>query len=212
MPGDGRAGERAGSAPNPALAGIELRDALTWPNLFTLARLLCIPVFVWLLFGRENRAAAAWLLAALGSSDWVDGWLARRFDQATELGALFDPTVDRLMFLVAVPSILIDGSIPLVIAVAALVREGLVAVAAPVLGALGVARFPVTWEGKTGTFLLMFAFPMFLGANSTLSYAPILDWLAWIFAVPGLGYSWYSALFQYVPAARRGLADRRRGA
>jgi cardiolipin synthase len=208
MPGDGRAWDRAGSAPNPALAGIELRDALTWPNLLTLARLLCIPVFVWLLFGRENRAAAAWLLAVLGSTDWVDGWLARRFDQATELGALLDPTVDRLMFLIAVPSILIDGSIPLVIAVAALVREGLVAVAALVLGALGVARFPVTWEGKTGTFLLMFAFPMFLGANSTLSYAPILDWLAWIFAVPGLGYSWYSALFQYVPAARRGLADR----
>ena len=202
MSGDG------GGGANPALAGIEVRDALTWPNLFTLARLLSIPLFVWLLFGRDNRAAAAWLLAVLGATDWVDGWLARRFDQATELGALFDPTVDRLMFLVAVPAILVDGSIPLLVAVLALVREGLVAIAALVLGALGVARFPVTWEGKTGTFLLMFAFPMFLGANSTLSYAPVLVWLAWLFAVPGLGYSWYSAVFQYVPSARHGLRDR----
>ncbi len=190
------------------LDGISARQALTWPNLITFARLLCIPLFVWLLFGRENRAAAAWLLAALGSTDWVDGWVARKFDQATELGALFDPTVDRLLFLVAIPSLLIDGSIPLVVAVIALAREALVAVAALVLGALGVARFPVTWEGKTGTFLLMFAFPMFLGAESTLSYAPILGWLAWLFAIPGIGYSLYSAVFQYVPAARRGLAER----
>ncbi|MEM7275257.1 MAG: CDP-alcohol phosphatidyltransferase family protein [Actinomycetota bacterium] len=191
-----------------ALSGIRARDALTWPNLITFARLLCIPLFLWLLFGREHRAAAAWLLAVLGSTDWVDGWIARRFDQATELGALFDPTVDRLLFLVAIPSLIIDGSIPLVVAILAVVREGLVAVAALVLGALGAPRFPVTWEGKTGTFLLMFAFPMFLGANSTLSYAPILAWLAWLFAVPGIGYSWYSAIFQYVPAARRSLAAR----
>lgn len=188
--------------------GIEARDALTWPNLFTLARLASIPLFVWLLFGRENRAAAAWLLGGLGATDWIDGWLARRFDQATRLGALFDPTVDRLLFLVAVPAILIDGSIPVVVAVLALVREGLVAVAALALGALGVAPFPVTWEGKTGTFLLMFAVPMFLGSESTLSYAPILVWLAWLFAVPGLAYSWYSALFQYLPSARGGLAAR----
>lgn len=198
-----------GSAPKSPLDGIELRDAFTVPNLFTFARLLCIPLFVWLLFGRENRAAAAWLLAILGSTDWVDGWFARKFDQATELGALFDPTVDRLLFLVAVPAILIDGSIPLLVAVLVIVREGLVAVAALVLAGLGVARFPVTWEGKTGTFLLMFAFPMFLGAASTLSYAPVLGWLAWLFAIPGLGYSWYSAIFQYVPAARTGLAARR---
>ena len=191
------------------LAGIRPRDLLTWPNLFTLLRLACIPLFVWLLFGREHRAAAAWLLAGLGTTDWVDGWLARRFDQATELGALLDPTVDRLLFLVAVPAILIDGSMPVAVAALAVVREGLVAVAALVLGALGVAPFPVTWEGKTGTFLLLFAVPMFLGAASTLSYAPVLAWLAWLFAVPGLGYSWYSALFQYLPAARKGLAARR---
>lgn len=191
-----------------ALSGIQIRDIWTWPNLFTLLRLVCIPVFIWLLFGREHRAAAAWLLGGLGATDWVDGWLARRFDQATELGALLDPTVDRLLFLVAVPSILIDGSIPLLVAILALAREGLVAVAALALAALGVAPFPVTWEGKTGTFLLMFAVPMFLGAESTLSYAPALAWLAWLFAVPGLCYSWYSAVFQYFPAARAGLSER----
>lgn len=189
---------------------IDRSQIMTWPNLFTLARLLCVPIFVWLLFAREHRAAAAWLLAVLGATDWVDGWLARKLDQGTEFGALFDPTADRLMFLVAIPSILIDGSVPLVVAFLAIGREAVVAVAALALAALGVAKLDVTWEGKTGTFLLMFAFPMFLGAASTLSYAPVLRWLAWAFVVPGLGYSFYALFFQYLPQGRKGLAERRR--
>lgn len=185
---------------------IDRRDLATWPNLITLLRLCCIPAFVWLLVPREHRAAAAWLLGALGATDWVDGWVARRFNQVSEFGKLFDPTVDRLMFLVAIPLILVDGSAPIWVGVAVLLREGLVAMAAVYLGSRGVPRFDVTQEGKTGAFLLMFAFPMFLGSHSTLSYAPALGWLAWVFALPGIAYSWYSLVFQYWPAARRGMA------
>jgi cardiolipin synthase len=183
-------------------------EILTWPNLITFIRLVCIPLFVWLLFGRENRAAAAWLLAILGSTDWVDGWLARKLDQGTDFGAMFDPIVDRLMFFVAIPCLIIDGSVPLVVAVGVLAREALVAVFALILAGAGAERLVVTWEGKTGTFLLMFAFPMFLGAASTLSYAPLLGVLAWLFAIPGLGYSWFAALGQYLPVVRRVVAGR----
>lgn len=184
----------------------ELGPFVTWPNLFTLIRLLCIPLFLWLLFGRENRAAAAWLLAALGSTDWVDGWLARRLDQSSEFGAMFDPVVDRLLFVVAVPALIIDQSIPLAVAVIALTREVLTALLAMIITARGAQRLEVTREGKTGTFLLMFAVPMFLGSVSTLSYAPVLGWLAWLFAIPGLAYGWYATLFQYLPTVRRELA------
>ena len=92
------------------LIQFDRRDLFTYANAFTFARLLCIPLFLWLLFGRENRAAAAWLLGGLGATDWVDGWLARRFDQVSEFGALSDPTVDRLMFLVVVASLPGAGS------------------------------------------------------------------------------------------------------
>ncbi len=187
---------------------VEPGEVVNVPNVITLVRLCCIPVFVWLLFGREDRAAAAWLLAALGSTDWVDGWLARRLDQVTEFGAAFDPVVDRLLFFVVVPSQLIDGSVPVLIGAAVIVREVLVALCAVAVTAVGGERLVVTWEGKTGTFLLMFAFPLFLGAASTLSYASVLAVLAWVFVVPGLGYSWYSALFQYVPATRRRMTAR----
>ena len=113
---------------------IEVREVDTlWtiPNLFTLLRLLCLPVFVWLLFGAENRQAAAWMLGALGATDWVDGYLARRLGQTSEFGKKFDPTVDRLLFVVALIAIMIDGSMPVWFGVAVLVREVVVGARAP---------------------------------------------------------------------------------
>jgi cardiolipin synthase len=192
----------------PPVRSVFTRDQmLTWPNGFTFLRLLCIPLFVWLLFGPERRDVAAWLLGVLGATDWVDGWIARRFDQSSEFGRLFDPTVDRLMFFVAIPAILIDGSIPIWVAALALIRELLVAVCAVLSVAVGAGTLAVTWEGKTAAFALMFAVPMFLGANSTLSYADLLGWLAWLFVAPGLAYGYYSLVFQYVPTLRARMKE-----
>ena len=71
-----------------------------------------MPLFLWLLFGRDNRLAAAWLLAVLGATDWVDGYIARRFNQVSTLGKVLDPTADRLLLAVGVISILVYGSVP----------------------------------------------------------------------------------------------------
>lgn len=180
---------------------------MTVPNLITTARLAAIPVFVWLLFGRDNRAAAAVLLGVLGSTDWVDGFVARRYDQVTEVGKILDPVADRLLLAVAVVSILIDGSVPFAVAVATLVREGLVAVAAVGLAAMGARRIDVTLIGKAGTFCLLTSFPLFLASASTLSWAGAAEVLAWLFVVPGLVLG-YVSLAMYVPLARRALAER----
>ena len=99
---------------------------LTVPNLISIARLGCIPWFMWLLFGAEDRMWAALLLGGLGATDWVDGWAARRLGQVSELGKILDPTADRLLLLVAVPCLLIDGTIPGGFALTVLVREVLV--------------------------------------------------------------------------------------
>ncbi len=64
---------------------------LTVPNLITLVRLCMLPVFLWLLFGADDQSSAAWLLAALGITDFLDGYIARRFDQGSELGKILDP-------------------------------------------------------------------------------------------------------------------------
>lgn len=177
----------------------------TVPNLITLIRLLCLPLFLWLLFSRDNRRDAAWLLGVLGATDWVDGFLARRLGQTSEFGKVFDPTVDRLLFLVGIVALIIDGSVPLWFAIAVGVREVLVGgtmLAATVL--LKMERFDVTWWGKTATFLLMFAFPGFLMAESTISIATFFEVAAWVLGLPGLVLSWYTAA-AYLPLVRDGV-------
>jgi cardiolipin synthase len=184
------------------------RQVLTLPNLITLARLACLPVFLWLLFGKENRAAAAALLAVLGITDWVDGYLARHLGQVSELGTILDPVADRLLFIVGAGGILIDGSVPTWFAVIVLVRETLVGGATLLLAALGARRIDVTWFGKAGTFGLMIAFPLFLASHSDLSWADTAGVLAWIAGIPGLALSLYAAVL-YVPIARRALREGR---
>jgi cardiolipin synthase (CMP-forming) len=181
---------------------------LTLPNIITIVRLSCLPLFLWLLFAEEDRAAAAWLLAALGATDWVDGYLARHMHQVSELGKILDPVADRLLFLVGAGGIMIDGSVPLWFAITVLVREVLVGASTLVLAALGARRIDVTWFGKAGTFGLMIAFPLFLASHSDLSWADTAGVLAWLAGIPGLALSLYAAVL-YVPLARQALVDGR---
>lgn len=181
-----------------------LDRVLTIPNVISVVRLACLPLFLWLLFGRDDRASAAWLLAALGTTDFLDGWIARHFDQVSNLGKVLDPVADRLIFIVGGGAILVDGSVPTWFAVTVLAREALVGGATLVLGAMGVRRIDVTWFGKAGTFGLLMAFPLFLAHESSLEWWQ--GW-AWLTGVPGLVLSLYAAVL-YVPIARRALAER----
>src|SRR5947199_4952403 len=146
---------------------VEMTDAgedriLTVPNVVTVVRLLCVPVFLWLLFDQHQRAAAALLLGGLGATDFVDGYIARHFHQVSTVGKVLDPLADRILLMTGVAAILVDGSVPPFVAWAALVREVLVAGAFLLLAALGARRIDVQWAGKAGTFGLMFAFPFFM--------------------------------------------------
>ena len=183
---------------------------LTLPNAFTVVRLLCIPVFVWLLLGRHphDRFLAAVLLGALGATDWVDGYLARHLHQVSTLGKVLDPTADRLLLGVAVVAILVDGSVPLWIGVIVIVREGVVAAAAVGLLAAGARRIDVQWVGKAATLALMFAFPFFLGGSSDAELHELFNVIGWGFGIPGLVLSYYSAI-TYIPRLRRAYAEGR---
>ncbi len=184
-------------------------NAFTVPNLISILRLAAVPVFVWLLIGENRPLAAAALLGVLGATDWVDGWIARRFNQVSELGKVLDPTADRIMFLVAVFTMMIDESVALWFGILTLVREGVVAIAALILGALGARALKVTWVGKTSSFGLMFAFPLFLlstavdGGQSTT-----YEVIAYVIGVPSLALH-YIAAFGYIPLAITALREER---
>lgn len=181
-----------------------LDRVLTAPNALSLGRLLCIPLFLWLLFSQENRVAAALLLGFLGATDWVDGFIARRFNQVSTLGKVLDPVADRLLLGVGIGAILVDGSVPAVVAWLAIAREIAVSMAAITLAALGARRIDVSWAGKCGTFALMVSFPLFLASGGQ----GWPTWVAWPAAVIGLGFGWYAAAM-YLPAGREALLEGR---
>jgi cardiolipin synthase len=181
---------------------------LTLPNAVTSVRLLCIPLFVWLLFGAADQTAAAILLAVLGATDWVDGFLARRLGQVSTLGKVLDPLADRILVGTGVIAVVVHGAVPVWFATATLAREALVSGAVLWLAALGAARIDVLWVGKAGTFALMFAYPAFLLAHGTAGWqVPIHD-IAWVTGGIGLVLAWIAAL-SYIQPARAALASGR---
>ncbi len=177
---------------------------LSVPNFITLARLCVLPIFLYLLFAKDQRAGAALLLGVLGMTDWVDGWFARKFNQVSPFGAVFDPAVDRVLFVVSSISVLIDGAVPRWFCIAILVRE--LIVGAMMVGAtvMGMERFPVSNNGKWYTFLLMMAVPFLLLAGSTHVTADFGLVVGWLCAIPGLSLSYYTAVM-YVPLVRTNL-------
>lgn len=183
-----------------------LDRVITVPNALSLGRLACVPIFLWLLFGRDNRVGAALLLGGLGATDWVDGYVARHFNQVSSLGKILDPVADRILLIVGMVAIAIDGSVPIGIFWAAVVREVAVAGLTLTLGALGARRIDVSWAGKCGTFLMMVAFPLFLWGHR---HGPATA-LAWPVAVAGLVMAWYAA-FTYIGPARQALREGRAG-
>lgn len=181
---------------------------VTVPNLISLLRLLCVPWFLYLIFGAEQLAGAAYLLAVLGVTDWVDGYIARKYNQVSTVGKVVDPSVDRVMLLAAAVALLVKGAMPLWFGVVALGREALVGVAGVALGLLGARRIDVRFVGKTGTFALMISLPLFLLSVAGVTWHREARFLAWVCGIPGLVFSWISVL-GYATRAKTALKEGR---
>jgi cardiolipin synthase len=191
---------------------VQQNRVLTIPNVITVVRLALVPVFLWLLWGKDEPIAAALLLAFLGTTDWVDGYIARPFDQGSELGKILDPTADRVLLVAAAVALLVEDmpvGVTIVIWIV-LVREVLVAAVTIALALAGARRIDVVWAGKAGTLAIMFALPLFLWADAIDEDAlrVFISFAAWCFAIAGIGLGWYAA-WKYIPAAREAVREGR---
>jgi cardiolipin synthase len=181
---------------------------VTLPNAISVVRLACAPVFVWLL-ASDRRVAAVVLLGALGGSDWIDGYIARHFDQGSDIGKVLDPVADRVLLLTAAIALVVDGTLPIVVGVLVLAREAVVSTAVLALAAAGARRIDVQWAGKAGTLALMFALPGFLLADTVHGGGhDVVRVLAWVFTTGGLVLAYYAAV-TYLPQAREALREGR---
>lgn len=165
----------------------------TVPNVISFLRLLTVPVFSYLLISGQDFVALIVLVCAT-ASDFVDGWLARRFDQVTDLGKRMDPASDRLFIAASVFALALRGLIPLPILAAVLLRD-LTLLTIVLVKRIPVRLFPaVTWTGKLGTFLLFVAFPVtVLGEVYKASLFPLLI-IGWVIGFAGAVAYWVAGL------------------
>jgi cardiolipin synthase (CMP-forming) len=195
-------------AGGPAGYGPAGEKILTIPNLISFARLLGVPVFLWLVLGVRSPAGDWWavgLLAAAGVSDWLDGKIARALGQTSRLGQLLDPAADRLYIVATVIALAVRAIIPWWLVGLLAAREFVLGVVLALLRRRGWGPLQVSFAGKAATLCLLYAFPLlFLGSHAA-SYAEVTRIIGWSFAIWGSALYWWAAGL-YIAQARQLLA------
>ncbi len=167
---------------------------VTIPNLLSVLRLALLPVFLWLVLGPEKDGLAVAVLMFMGISDYLDGYIARRWNQTSKLGAILDPVADRLYILATVVGLGARGIIPIWLAVALPARDAFLWCLVPFLRTRGYSALPVHFLGKAATAALLYAFPLLLLGDGDGSVAEVSRVFGWAFAIWGVGMYWWAGL------------------
>lgn len=218
LPGDAE----PGAATHAAAGRVESREdrlvkyditttrVLTVPNMLSMLRLLLVPVFVWLLLGPgadgEEWAdiLALGLLGLSAFTDWLDGYLARRWNQISRVGQLLDPVADRLFIIATVIAFLIRDIVPWWFVLLIVGRDLAMGIGLFFLQRKGITALPVHFLGKAATFVLLYALPLLLLAD-TFDGEPIADValvLGWASGIWGVGLYWYAGVLYFEQARR----------
>jgi cardiolipin synthase len=175
-------------------------EAKTVPNLLSFLRLALIPLFLWLIL-RHQGTWAVLLLIFSGFTDYLDGYIARKYNQVTRLGKLIDPAADRLYIFTTLIGLVATGVIPFWLAAVVVARDVMLLIVYPILATHGYGPLPVHYLGKAGTFALLYAFPLLLLANLFPGANFVILPLAWAFALWGAGLYWWAG-FIYIKQAK----------
>lgn len=155
----------------------------TIPNIITIVRFLGTPLFVWLVLARHEYGWGVFVLAMMGCTDWIDGFVARRLNQTSQLGRMMDPLADRVALVAVIITLVLAKILPLWLLLLLLVPD-VVLLAVTLYFFRGDAGLKVTMLGKTRTAALMIGTPMLLLAKALDS--DFAFWLAWLFLGAGM--------------------------
>ncbi len=180
---------------------------LTLPNVLSFGRILAIPLFTWLMVHPGTEGLGLVAFGVVSATDWVDGWLARRWGRVSQLGKLLDPTADRLVIAGALVALVARGVFPAWAAAAILVRDGALLVGGAALLFLRRVRIEVRALGKLATLALMLGVPAVAWANLGLAFATAARWFGWTAFWSGIAMG-YAAAALYAEDVRRALAAR----
>ena len=208
-------GRDSSSGDSPVRASVSAADdgaaldrVVTIPNALSVARLVGVPVFLWLVLGPHADAWAVAVLIASAATDWLDGKLARALHQQSRLGEAHDPAADRLYIAATLVALAVRGIIPWWLFALLVVRELVVAGALGLLKRrMGFGTLQVSFAGKTATLCLLYAFPLLLLGTYAGTWAEIARIIGWAFAVWGTALYWWAAAL-YLTQTRALLTGR----
>ena len=180
---------------------------VTVPNILSFARIATIPLFCWLAANERTRVWGILLFAVVVSTDWVDGYVARRTGQVTELGRILDPVADRLAIAAGLVTFAIAGIFPFWAALLILLRDVVVVLGGAALLWGRNIRVEVRGIGKIATFSLMAAIAWIAWGNAGGPLGDVLLVGGWLAYVVGI-VEYYLAAGLYAIDVRDALADR----
>lgn len=193
-----------GSADRPASSALTV---WTLPNAVSAARLLGVPLFLWLVLGPEADVLALLVLMLSGITDWLDGYLARKLGQTSKIGEILDPVADRLYILAVVIGLGFREIVPWWVVVILPARDAFLWCLVPILRTRGYSALPVHFLGKAATFNLLYAFPLLFIGDGEGTIATLGKVFGWAFAFWGIGLYWWAGLL-YAWQVRKLLGDR----
>jgi cardiolipin synthase len=170
----------------------------TVPNALSALRLALLPVFLWLVLGPEADGWAVITLMVMGISDYLDGYVARRFNQYSRLGEILDPVADRLTMLVAVIGLGLRDIMPIWLAIALPARDLFLWTLVPFLRSRGYNSLPVHFLGKAATAALLYTFPLLLLGDGPSTGAEVARSIGWAFAIWGTCMYWWAGVLYAV--------------
>ena len=180
---------------------------VTVPNLLSFARIALIPLFCWLTANERSRLWGIVLFALVVGTDWVDGYVARRTGQVSELGRILDPVADRLAIAAGLLTFAIVGVFPFWAALLILLRDVTLLLGGAALLWGRHLRIDVRWIGKIATFSLMCAIAWIAWGNAGGVLGEVFlagGWLAFVLGI----VEYYIAAGLYVVDVRDALAER----
>lgn len=166
---------------------------VTVPNVLSLFRLILIPVFLWLLILGEYGWALL-VLVVSGLTDFVDGYVARQFNQISRLGQVLDPAADRLFIFSTLIGLAWQQIIPWWLVVVIIGRDVVLLILGVVLANHQYGPLPVHHLGKMGTFALLAAMPLLVVGAAFPDIAPVSDPIAWAGAFWGAFLYWWAGI------------------
>jgi cardiolipin synthase len=182
---------------------------LTVPNALSFARIALIPLFCWLAANETTRLWGIALFAVVVSTDWVDGYVARRTGQVSELGRILDPVADRLAIAAGLLTFAFSDMFPFWAAFLILFRDIVLLLGAGALLWGRNIRVDVRWIGKIATFSLMAAITWIAWGNAGGPLGEVLLVGGWLAYTVGI-VEYYIAAGLYAIDVRDALAARDR--